>query len=364
VPNNGTITLPVSGGASQLNLLGNPYPSALDADAFLLDPANAATLSGTIYLWTHNTPITNNNYSGGDYATYNYLGGTVGGEPTSIATNPGLNTSLPNGKIASGQGFFIKGLSSGVATFKNSMRIEGNNNKFFRMSSNVASTTTPEKNRYWLDIFNTQGAFKQVLVGYVDDATLGLDRLYDGEMVDIGSVITFYTLASDTKLTIQGRPTFTETDEVPLGFKSTLAGSYTIHLSMFDGLFETQNVYLEDTLLGVIHDLRQSDYTFATEIGTFDTRFVLRYTNQALGVPVFSENTVVVYKNEGDLYVDSGTMQMNAVAIYDIMGRLITAQNGINAPKTKFTSLPSTNQVLLVQITSETGVKVTKKVVY
>jgi hypothetical protein len=294
------------------------------------------------------------------------MGGTVGGEPTVAATNPGVNNEIPNGKIASGQGFFIKGLSSGVATFKNSMRIAGNNDQFFRMSSNSTTTSTPEKHRYWLEISNTQGAFKQVLVGYVDDATLGLDRLYDGEMVDVGNVVTLYTLVDDTKLTIQGRPTFAVTDTVPLGYKSTIVGSYSIHLSMFDGLFETQNVYLEDTLLGVIHDLRQSDYTFTTEIGSFDTRFVLRYTTESLGTdnPIFNENTVVVYKNQQGLHVSSGNVMMENVTIFDIRGRQIAVQKHVGDTETVFTTLPSTQQVLLVKITSVDGVVVTKKVVY
>ena len=54
-PNNGDqfFTLdPVSG---VKNLIGNPYPSALDANAFLL--ANQDKLEGTIYFWTHNTAI-------------------------------------------------------------------------------------------------------------------------------------------------------------------------------------------------------------------------------------------------------------------------------------------------------------------
>ncbi|MGL2964929.1 GEVED domain-containing protein [Flavobacterium sp. RSB2_4_14] len=366
VPNNGTITLPVFGGASQLNLLGNPYPSALSADAFLVDPANAATLSGTIYLWTHNTPITNNNYSGSDYAIYNYLGGTVGGVPTGPATNPGLNTSMPNGKIASGQGFFIKGLSSGVATFKNSMRIAGNNDQFFRMSSNATTTSTPEKNRYWIEIANTEGAFKQALVGYVSDATLGLDRLYDGEMVDVGNVITLYTMAADTKLSIQGRPTFTIADTVPLGYKSTISGNYTIRLSMFDGLFETQDVYLEDVQLGVIHNLKESDYTFATVNGTFENRFVLRYTSEALGVsnPLFDSNSVVVYKNNQALHINTGSVMMKTVTIFDIRGREIATQKQIGTTETVFTTLPTTQQVLLVRIEAENGEVVTKKVVY
>jgi hypothetical protein len=185
-------------------------------------------------------------------------------------------------------------------------------------------------------------------------------------MVDVGNVVTLYTLVDDTKLTIQGRPTFAVTDTVPLGYKSTIVGSYTIHLSMFDGLFETQNVYLEDTLLGVIHDLRQSDYTFTTEIGSFDTRFVLRYTTESLGTdnPIFNENTVVVYKNQQGLHVSSGNVMMENVTIFDIRGRQIAVQKHVGDTETVFTTLPNTQQVLLVKITSVDGVVVTKKVVY
>ena len=50
--------------------------------------------------------------------------------------------------------------------------------------------------------------------------------------------------------------------------------------------------------------------------------------------------------------------------IYDIRGRLLTSRDAINATETSFTTLPASQQVLLVQITSEEGISVTKKVVY
>ncbi|MDI1316152.1 choice-of-anchor J domain-containing protein [Flavobacterium sp.] len=370
VPNNGPITLPIIGGASQFNLLGNPYPSALSADAFLLDSANAATLGGTIYLWTHNTPINAAlQYTGSDYAIYNYLGGVVGGVPTGASSNPGLNNSVPNGKIASGQGFFIKGLSNGTATFKNTMRIGGNNDQFFRMTTPALTNTTTselEKHRYWLNIENTQGAFKQALIGYVEQGTLGLDRLFDGEMVDVGNAITLYTLVDAIKLSIQGRPVpFDVSDTIPLGYKSTINSDYTISLFDFDGLFTDQKIYLEDKDLNIIHDLSVGNYTFTTNSGTFDDRFVLRYTTETLGTsnPVFNANTVVIYKNEeANFVIKSGTFIMDEVTVFDVRGRLLLKQKNINATQTTFNE-GMTNQVLLVQIKTVDGVMVTKKVV-
>ena len=361
-PNNGTYTTPITGGT--FNLIGNPYPSALMADEFLKLSNNPA-LDGTIYLWTHNTPINvAYQYTGSDYALYNLSGG-VGTATTSTYSGVGSGR-LPLGFIAAGQGFMIKGLSNGVANFTNAMRAGGaNNSQFFRTSNSSQTNSVLEKNRLWLDITNTEGAFKQVLVGYIQDATNGLDRGFDGEMVDNGNVITFYTTVETKKLSIQGKALpFDVADMIPLGYKSTINGTYTISLSDFDGLFTDQNVYLEDTVTGEIHDMKSSPYTFATVIGAFENRFVLRFTNTTLAIALFNANSVVVYKNDLGLHITTGNVVMKSVTIYDVTGRLIASRDNISASETVFTALPTTKQVLLVEITSEAGEKVSKKVVY
>ena len=376
VPNNGNIPVSiVHNPANELNLIGNPYPSAISATALVTDPGfsvNTSFLGGTIYLWSHNTALNlvTNQYLSSDYAVWSVLGGTN----TFYSGNIGAaNSNPPTGSIASGQGFFIKTIASGTAFFRNSMRLIGNNaSNFYKNSSGSAASDTTadpfntfEKHRIWLSINNANTAYKQILLGYIETGTDGLDRLFDGEMVDNNNQVTLYTTVEDTKLSIQGRGlTFTQNDTYAIGYKSLVADNYTLNLSNFDGLFESQNIYIEDTLLNVIHDLKLGTYSFASEAGTFENRFVLRFTNTTLGLPTFSENTVIVYKNEEGLQVNTGVVPMNSVAIYDVAGRLISEQNDLNSIQTKFTTLPKTNQVLLVKITAETGEKLTKKVVY
>lgn len=367
VPNNGTITVPVVGGATMMNLLGNPYPSALSADAFLSDSSNAATLSGSLYFWTHNTPINAAyQYTSDDYAIYNYMGGTVGGQPTGQSVSNGVNNSVPNGKIASGQGFFVRGLVNANATFKNTMRLTGNNSQFFRMNSAVQ--TVEDKHRFWLDVFNSQGAFKQQLIGYADDATNGLDRLYDAEAVESGNAIAFYTKVGNTKLSIQGKPLpFDVNEEIPLGFKSTIDSNFTIRLNDFDGLFTTQSIYLEDLYTGVIHDLKLSDYNFVTSSGVYEDRFLIRFTNSTLSAPshLFSEADVIAYKKGNSVVVEStASFEIASVTIIDVMGRKIAERVGMNDTKVSFVQLPSTEQVLFVKVTNTHGVTVTKRIVY
>ena len=369
VPNNGSqsIQIGVAQGVNQFNLIGNPYPSSLLADNFIMANPNV----GALYFWTHNTNISAAyQYTNDDYAVYTLAGG-VGTRPSGV-DGAGVNAS-PTGFIASGQGFFTKGVASITgagptyyATFTNSMRTAGNNGQFFKTNSAVAQNVNLfERHRYWLNINNEQGAFRQVLVGYIETATMGIDRLFEGQMSESSNVISLYTLVDSNKMAIQGRPLpFDVSDTVPLCYKSTIASTYTIEMPEYDGLFTSQHVYLEDTLLQVIHDLSVSPYTFATESGTFENRFILRYTMEALGTPVFNESSVVVYRNEQGLFIHTGTVSMQAVKIYDIRGRLLTSRDAINATETSFTTLPATQQVLLVQITSEEGISVTKKVVY
>lgn len=369
-PNNGNVSVNIIGGALELNLLGNPYPSAIAAfPTSALAPETGLitanpNLNGSIYFWTHNTQMTNGLYTDDDYAIYNLTGGSA------AAPNLGSgNNSVPTGYIAAGQGFFVEGLASGTVNFTNAMRRAGNNTQFFRTNGENTQTVEEglEKHRYWLDISNNQSAFKQTLIGYVETATNDVDRLFDAKLVDNG-VISLYTKVGDTKLSIQGKEiSFDINEQIPLGYSSSNAGQFNINLSDYDGLFEDQVIYLEDKLLNIIHNLKESNYTFTTASGTFEDRFVLRYTNNSsLGnnEPVFNDNTVVVYKNEQGLFINSGTVPMKDIMIYDVRGRLIASQSSINATNASFNTLPNTNQVLLVKITSTEGGELTKKVVY
>jgi hypothetical protein len=55
---------------------------------------------------------------------------------------------------------------------------------------------------------------------------------------------------------------------------------------------------------------------------------------------------------------------MDSVVVYDVTGRLLASKNAMQATEITITNLPQTQQVLLVQVTSVTGVTITKKVLY
>ena len=361
VPNNGTLTTPIV--SNKYNLIGNPYPSAIDADLFLANTSNVLAVEGTIYLWTHNTPITNLQYTSNDYAVYNYLGGTG----TTSAPSNGFNANIPNGKIASGESFFIKGINTGgTAKFLNSMRVSGSNNQFFKNSSNSSNGNSVEKNRIWIGVNDSQGGYKQFLLGYATAATFGLDRGFDGELFN-KTKVCLYTLAGNKSLSIQGRPLpFQVNDIVPVGFHADSAGTFTISLYDFDGLFVDQDIYLEDKLLNVIQDLKASNYSFVCNSGTFEDRFVLRYTNSLLSNTsnVLSDESVIVYKNNQNIIISANHTILKSIEIYDIRGRELFQQKDINSSQFEVTNFISSQEVVLVKVTSEDGKIVTKKIIF
>ncbi len=85
------------------NLIGNPYPAAIDIEAFLkTNTETNKVIDGTVYLWTHATPLADGTY-GNDYITYNYVGATGTDENTEVSAN-----------IGSGQGFFVRAIKKSM----------------------------------------------------------------------------------------------------------------------------------------------------------------------------------------------------------------------------------------------------------
>ena len=374
-PNNGTVTVPTTGSSSlaeadyKFNLLGNPYPSALFADAFI---AANPDLGGTLYFWTHNTatssvPDANGiyQYSQADYATYNLSGGT---QAAPSSTTGGANANVPTGRVGAGQGFFIRGITDGpsVATFNNSMRIAGNNGQFFRQAdgSQLSNNTDIERHRIWLNLTNPDSAFSQSLVAYAEGATNARDRLFDGEILG-GQIVALYSLIDQAKFSSQGRSLpFIVSDTVPLGYKTTVGGPLQIAIDHVDGLFNSQDIFIEDKLLQVIHDLNQAPYIFTSDVGTFDDRFLLRYTSDALGVSDFESGEFVVSVKDRQITLNAFSRIISEIVIFDLVGHKLFETKGVNSDIYTASDVIMSQQVLIVKTKFTDGTEINTKIVY
>jgi hypothetical protein len=340
--NTGTISVPVAlsqNGADindDWNLLGNPYPSAIFVDDFI---AHNSNFSGTVYLWTHEDDISISNpgpglynFNSNDYAMYNSVGG-VGTASTGTVTS-----NVPTGYIASGQGFFIDAISAGTIEFTNAMRDRTyTNNDFFRTSEPTTPSTLIQKDRMWLNLTNSDGAFSQILIGYMDDGTLGKDRLYDGIRLEGSNYIEFYSTdeTDQYKYGIQGRPSFTIDDVIPLGYNSNILGDLTISLHEAEGALSNVTVYLKDNLLNTIHELSNSDYTFTTVTGNFADRFEILYQSDALSIgenEISSNALSIIELQDGRVkFTVSDNLTINTIEIIDLLGRTLYNLKGNNS---------------------------------
>ena len=367
IPNNGIYDFPV--GSDQFNLIGNPYPSAIDADLFMTDINNASSIDGALYFWTHNTPIQQSGseyiYTADDYATYNRTGGT--GTAKGAALSGG---QVPSGKIASGQSFFV-GTASGIPAnsrfqFKNSMRIIDQNTQFFKQASTKKATAI-EKNRVWLNLTNSGGAFRQLLVGYITGATNDWDNLYDGPTFDGQEFVDFYSTNQGKNLTIQGRALpFVDTDVVPLGYRSTIAGPFDISIDNRDGSLAGQEIWLEDKKTNTLHELSKGKYTFTAINGVENDRFVLKYTGKTLGIDdnELADKSLIVSVKNKKITLTSSAEAITQVQMFDLLGRKVYDKSKINAQEWSISNLPSNEQTLIVKTTLANGAISNKKIIY
>lgn len=363
IPNNGVVVVN-SEDNNSFNLIGNPYPSALNADAFLIK--NGSKITGTIYLWTHNTPITNLKYSSDDYAIYNLLGG-VG---TREALSSGVNQTVPDGSIAAGQAFFVKSKEVGAIEFNNSMRIAGagRNSSFFKPGKNaMLNKDTIEKHRIWLNFKNNEGAFKQILLGYIDGATNQYDENYDALSFNGNQFVDFYSVIENKKLVIQGRSlSFVEKDSIVLGYKTNFEGNFSFSIDHKDGLFEGQNVFVEDKNLSIIHNLQDGPYVFNSQKGTFENRFVLKFTDKTLNTDDFEyskDNILVLVKNKA-ISINAFSENIKEVEIFDTSGHKIYQNKKIESTQIIIENLFSSHQVIFIKVLLENGKMIHKKAIF
>jgi hypothetical protein len=378
--NNGDITVPIERNDAETadnnwNLIGNPYPSAIDVDLFFtennlaLNPTDGK-LTGTIYLWSQNTAPTSTangnqplNFSNSDYATINGTMETVGGD--------GIT---PNRYIPSGQGFFVlyddaAGSATGTVKFTNSMRVSGNNNQFFR----VSATNNP--NKIWLRLTSDIGLNNQIGIGYVEGATSQNDGgFYDAKKTGaVMNSLAFYSVipGDNNKFVIQGKATSDlNIDEViPLGFLTNIdvATIYTISIDNLEGDFLTNNpIYLKDNLTSTIHDLTASDYNFTSNVGEFNNRFEIVFNNSSLGFDneeITSNNlSIIELENDNVMFKVGQNLKIKAIEIFDTLGKVIYSFKGDNY--SEIYNLKNLNKNLYIaKVTLNNGQTITKKAI-
>lgn len=355
VPKNGDIEVDLGyiSATQKFNAIGNPYPSTINAEQFLLD--NQTTIEGTLYFWRKT-----NNAPGTAYATY-----TLGGATTTSPTSP-----VPNGTIQVGQGFIVaaRNVANPSVLFTNELRVDNNNNQFFRSSFGLPYVTQSnfEKHRIWLNLTNAEGLFSQMMVGYMENATNGVDELIDGKYIgDFATAMT--SIIDQEEYIIQGKALpFETSDIVPLRFKTEQSGTFSFAIDNVDGLFEGDQVILiRDELTNTIHNLKEAPFVFTSEPGTFSNRFQLLFDSEVLStIDFIIQNQVVIAVKDENIKLKSTHSAITEIEVHDVLGRKLSSFKKVNNNEFSINSITPSLQTLLVKVKLDNGEQYVKKIIF
>lgn len=352
--NNGIVSIPVTQENYATNptnynngaLLANPYPCAIDGYKFLTDPSNL-NLEGNLFFWTSATQYPGSGaYQDPDYAIWNLTG----------STTP-ANGQTPNGKIPSGQGFFVRVMTNGTAVFKDYMRATDKNTMFFRKSNT-------DIDRYWINLTDGVSQNSQILIGHLEGATNDIDRMYDARKMG-ETAIELYSLFKKERLSINGRTPFNSIDEIPLGVSKKVNGPeiFTISLSNKEGIFANgTSIYLHDKKHNYYHDLQSGPYTFKMSNHEENNRFKIVYQqNRMLAISDFDNTAATAYIKDQKINIVSND-GIKKVTVFDIFGRVIVDFNTVKFEKTVTSDFNYSKGVYVTKIELENGKVVSQKI--
>jgi len=283
------------------NMLGNPYPSAIDWD----DPSIVKTgIDNAIYIWNPDLQ---------QYASY------IGG----LGTNGGSNN------IASSQAFWVKSNSASPSILLT---------EACKTSDDIPFLKQAPKKTLTINLVNNNG-FDQTIINFEPQATSNFDPIYDAAKLE--SVNTYLpsisTIGSDsTELSINQLPPNETT--IPLKTTTGTTGFHTIELQGITNLKEDYScILIEDILQGITYHI-DNDTSFSVFL--YDTTSVAQFRIKFGPTITTSSNIPSCHgNNDGQIYIEN-----SSVNAYNVIWK--NDQNNTIANNTNTIGLDSINHLI------------------
>lgn len=351
-PNDGNITITL--GINNATLTGNPYPSALHLNAFLLDGSNLAT-AGIAYFWQQDKTVNSHtliNYRGG-YGSYSPVDLTSSGVyvPATFNSYNGdgsLNTtglssapSIDRRYIPIGQGFVISANASGTATFKNSHRVfvkEGTSSSQFERNATKEKTAQKEDDSPEITeivshlrlntIINNQFT-RQLALAFIPEATDGVDIGIDALNMDdaLPNDVTFWL--ENGSYVIQG-VNFDENRKIDLSVKVTTNSTFKFYIPEVVNFDPSQLIYIYDALDTSYHDIKNGAYEVTVAPGEYNDRFKITFKKETtLGI---GDQTVKKFFISQDNVnstltgTNPNNLAIKSFKLYDVPGKIVLSK--------------------------------------
>lgn len=294
------------------NLIGNPFPCAIDWDGVA-----AGNTNGTCYVW-------DNSQSG-------YLYSTGGSGPTGA----GAVGTLPDNIIPMGQGFFVQASSADDFTIPSGNRVHSSN-AFLKSGSNVTND-----NIDFIRIDLDGGYYgNTVFVGFPENGTDEFDINGDAtKLFSSADQVQFFAVENDIELCINSNTPLEEGESkiVPLNLVQVSNDSHTMSFTAMENFDEDISIILEDTKLNYEHNVRElPTYTFTSFENDDPDRFLLHFASSPNGSDnselINDDSHVKIYSFGKNIRIVSNNDSSNDILnirIYDIYGRKVTSEQTV-----------------------------------
>jgi 6-phosphogluconolactonase (cycloisomerase 2 family) len=365
IPNAGDYSLTIDD--VRLYLVGNPYPSALDADQFLLD--NASAIGGTIYYYEsggENTHLSED-YTGG-YATYN----GVTGVPFGAGKTPGqyvpvAQSFFVNRDVTNSLGSGTPGTSATI-NFNNGQRdfiAEGATSVVFSREENTRTSGPVIKLGMEFEVDATQTFYRQIAVGFVG-ATRNFEDGLDAQMFGREPTDFAFTVEDRTgPYVIIGIEDFSTSAEIPLQVYLDSNRDVTFSVDQTD--LGTQKIYLNDYQEGISHEIHETAQQLSINTGTYLDRFTISFQIPAsLGTDDLglSNNLRIFNETVTELLtVESESLLLEEVIVFNILGQQVLNQKSeTTTSQIQLKSSEMKAGIYIVQVKTDRGI-LNKKIV-
>ncbi len=325
---NKSITCTKTEGQSGWNLVGNPYPSAVDWDL-----------------------VTGDNYPGGlDNTLY-----VVDGASVKSYKPDGAPVGDPSNIIPAMQGFFVKCITNNTdLTFKNSYRV-----------SNQATFLKSDFDMHNVLAFvaeNETGLKDYMNVYFRENASPGFDYDWDITKFFHWSELSpqVYVIEDGAYFTNNAYDSQNKPESVEIGFYSGTDGAYKIGLKGTSEIDDDIALHLYDRKENIHVDLREIDqYEFNYSVNDDPARFKLMLNTTGIEDQDYFPFNVWLSGNQ--LMVNTGDMKVEQIRLYDVSGKLL--KDVSNAQNQTAIQLPAAKSVYIIQMVTLEGVY-SKKIVY
>lgn len=402
-PNTGTILTSVLNG--QFTLVGNPYPSAIDAVDYIHDVSNTLAITGTLFFWEHDLSVMSHNLTAyvGGYATYTISSdGMVESFVPAVFNTVNIDGTLNTGGSTStsgkavhryipvAQGFMIEGTINGSAVIRNSHREyykqSDSDSEFFKTTSASATEDNdsvsaineleynedgfqilgPEYKRFRLNVDFNQQHTRQLLHNFHSSATDGFDYGLESNNSNPNPADAYFML-EDTAYIVQAHD-FDIDLKIPLAI--VIDEDMPITVRIFDVQnFDEQPIYLHDIQEDVYYDLNEINFDTNLEAGEYKDRFEITFKNpnEQLSVTEFETSDFSIFQNNtvSQLTIKNPeALSIKSVVLYDVAGKRVMQNTNLsNNTLYEFPTRNLSDGVYVVNVTLDNEEAINKKII-